>query len=503
MMKPLSTLILTLSALLPLRALHADVVPSALFSDYMVLQRDMPVPVWGQADAGEQVSVEFAGQRQLTTADENGRWMVTLKALKASTQGRSLRIIGDQVLVFKDVLVGEVWICSGQSNMQFHISNVPEIEALLSSADNVRSFEVKRTVAFEPQTTLKGEWTSRASVSAVAAGFSILLEQAIDVPVGIIHSSWGSSSIEGWMPRELSKQLPLFEEQLALLEPGSEARTRIQSALDGKTHWEISEDIYMRRHSNIIYNAMMHPLAPYACRGLVWYQGERNAANLDSLPSEPWYRRNIPAIAYGEALKLLIQSYRQLWRRDNLHFMVVMLPGYAKGVEADAENPTAPSWAWMRESQLKALELPHTSVATTIDCGHLSNIHPTDKLPIAERLALLAQRDTLGIDLMADGPVMKDIELHDDQIIVHYHNANGLTTTDCAAPKSFWIAGATGQWVPAEAELRGETVVLHAEGLERPLYVRYAFAGKPRTNLVNAAELPARPFRTDTFLHDR
>jgi sialate O-acetylesterase len=478
---------------------YGDVVPSSLFTDHMVLQRGMAVPIWGNADAGESVRVEFAGQSKTTRVDAEGKWMLRLASLEASEVGREMRISGKNEVVFEDVLVGEVWICSGQSNMQFGSGGVPGVKALIPEAGEVRTFEVKRTVAFEPKDSVEGTWKDEVPGSAVAAGFSILLEQAADVPVGIILSCWGSSSLEAWMPRDLEEKFPLLKEQMSLLDEGTEARTRIQSALDGPKAWSRPDDIFMRRQSTILYNAMIHPLAPYACRGLVWYQGERNAANLDTLPKEPWYRRSIPALMYGEALKLWMQRYRQQWGREDFYFMVVMLPGYARGLEKQAESPTAASWAWMRESQLEALELPGTSVVNTIDLGHLTNIHPADKLPIGHRLALLAQRDTLSKDIVAEGPVMSQVEAQGNTLVVRYDYAKGLMTKDGAAPKAFWIAGAAGKWMPAEAELRGETVVLQADGLAKPLYVRYAFAGMPRTNLVNAVKLPARPFRTDSF----
>lgn len=494
---PFKSLIFT--GLVSLTSAYGEVVPSSLFTDHMVLQRGMAVPVWGQADAGESVKVEFAGQSQTTTADAEGKWMLRLASLEASKLGRQMRISGRNEVVLKDVLVGEVWICSGQSNMQFGSGGAPGVKALIPKASKVRTFEVKRTVAFEPQDSVEGTWKNQVPGSAVAAGFSILLEKAADVPVGIILSCWGSSSLEAWMPRDLEKKLPLIKEQMALLKAGTAARTRIQAALDGPKSWSRPDDIFMRRQSTILYNAMIHPLAPYACRGLIWYQGERNAANLDALPKEPWYRRTIPALKYGEALKLWMQRYRQLWDREDFHFMVVMLPGYAKGLEKQAESPTAASWAWMRESQLKALELSGTSIANTIDLGHLTNIHPADKLPIGERLALLAQRDTLSKDIVAEGPVMTRVVAEGKTLVVHFDHAMGLMTKDGTAPKAFWIAGAAGKWMPAQAELRGERVVLQAEGLAKPLYVRYAFSGMPKTNLVNVAKLPARPFRTDSF----
>ena len=208
-------------------------------------------------------------------------------------------------------------------------------------------------------------------------------------------------------------------------------------------------------------------------------------------------------LKYGDTLKAWIQRYRKAWKSDDMQFMIVMLPGYYKqiktGPKTGAQHPTAHSWAWMRESQLKALELPHTSVVNTIDLGSQRNIHPKDKLPIGKRLALLAARNSLGQDIQANGPMMKTIEVKERQLIVHFDHANGLKTTDGKPPSAFWLADDSGNWSPAIAEIKDQTVVLRSDKIEKPQYVRYAFAGKPKVNLVNSSDLPAFPFRSDQF----
>lgn len=480
-------------------ASQAEVKPSALFSDHMVLQRGMDVPVWGDADPGERIEVAFSGQNHTTVADEDGKWMVELSPLKASSEGREITIEGSNKLVFSDVLVGEVWICSGQSNMQIVANAVPEIKVKVPKAGDVRSFTVPCTVAFDEQDSLVGQWDLRVANSAVAAGFSMFLEEAIDVPVGIILSAWGSSSLEAWMPRDMAADLPLFAEQLQALDSDQETRGRIEKALAAPERLK-PDDVFMRRQSNILYNAMMKPLVPYACRGLVWYQGERNAFNFHDLPEEPWYRRNIPITGYENALKLWVKRYRKEWQKEDMHFMVVMLPGYAgHKLKTKAERPDVESWAWMREAQLGVLELPHTSVVNTIDLGDVTNIHPKDKAPIGERLALLAQRDVLQRDVVAEGPVMKNVVLAGDHLKVSFSNGEGLSIEGGAAPEGFWITDDTQVWHPAVAAVKGETVILSSPDIEEPLYIRYAFAAMPKTNLVNGAGLPARPFRTDHF----
>lgn len=487
------------SVLLFAGSAYGEVRPSSLFSDHMVLQRDMEVPVWGQADVGESVKVNFSGQSQTVVAGADGKWMIKLSPLKASSEGLEMSIEGSNKIVFTDVLVGEVWICSGQSNMKLAAGAVPEIKAKIPTAGNVRSFTVPQTVAYEEQDNLKGSWETTVANSAVAAGFSMFLEESIDVPVGIILSAWGSSSLEAWMPRDMAKDLPVFQEQLDFLDTDEKGRARLDAAL-AAGEWDKGVDVFIRRQPNILYNAMMKPLVPYACRGLVWYQGERNAFNFDSVPEKPSYRHTIPMTGYGKALKLWVKRYREEWGNEKMHFMAVMLPGYAgKELEKKAERPDVASWAWMREAQLEILKLPHTSVATTIDLGDVINIHPKDKAPIGERLALLAQRDTLKMDVSADGPMMKNVVQAGDHLVVHYEFSKDLKTKDGAAPEGFWIADESENWQPAVALIKGETVHLSSPNMKKPLYVRYAFAAMPKTNLVNAADLPARPFRTDGF----
>ena len=476
---------------------QAPLTVASLFTDHAVLQRDMPIPVWGTADRGTIVTVTFAGQERTGLADDNGRWMVRLGPVAGSLEPRSLtvRCAGQDKITRRDIVVGEVWICSGQSNMQQAASRVPEANALLSKAKNLRAFEVPRTCAFTEQDRCQGSWTAQPPTSAVAFTFAWFLEQHAGLPIGIIHASWGSSSLEAWMPRDMTETLPYFDRLMSRFDAEKEHRQKIAGMLDGSVPWN---DIFMRKQPNILYNAMIHPLAPYACRGVVWYQGERNTAPRIG-PKTPWLERNATMRTYGTALKSWIQRYRKLWSRDDLHFLVVMLPGYAKNIRKRATDPTATSWAWMRESQLQALELQHTAVANTIDLGHLTNIHPTDKLPIGRRLALLAARDTLASKALAQGPMVRRVEHQGNRLVVHFDHAAGLRSNDGEPPKSFWLATRPGAWQPAEAEIRGETVVLQSPELTQPRYVRYAFAGKPTVNLVNEANLPAYPFRTDEF----
>ncbi|MEN8783610.1 MAG: sialate O-acetylesterase [Akkermansiaceae bacterium] len=492
--------LLSLLALTP-SLLFAELTVASPFTDNAVLQRDQPIPVWGTSDASTTVTVKFAGQSKSTSVAADGKWNLKLDALPASHDPKTLTVSSpkNDAIELKNILVGEVWICSGQSNMQMSYSGIADIKALVPTTKNLRTFKVKNTVSFTEEDRCEGQWIESQPDSAIAFSFAYFLEKAAGAPVGIILSSWGSSSLEAWMPRELTKTVPHFKTMMEEFDANRETRGKITAILEGKKPWSRPDDIFLRRQTNILYNAMIHPLIPYGCRGLVWYQGERNTQSMHGMKKDPWFSRNSGMLKYGDTLKAWMQQYRKEWQREDFQFLIVMLPGYAKGVKEGPENPDSESWAWMRESQLKALEIPHSSVANTIDLGHLTNIHPKDKLSIGKRLALFASRDTLKKNIHAHGPIMKRVESEGSKLVVHFDHDNGLKTLDGKSPESFWITDSSGEWFKANAILSGSTVTLSSPKIKKPLYVRYAFSGKPTVNLVNDSNLPAYPFRTDAF----
>jgi len=478
--------------------LFADVSVSTMFSDHMVLQREMPVPVWGTASPGEVVTVQFAKQKVSTKANAQGKWLVKLAALKASSQGSKMFIKGKNEIVLSDVLVGEVWICSGQSNMQFGWGDkkdpfygwgtVKDLKALIPEAKtkDIRSYTVPTFVSLTPQEDSKGKWSTNPSGSAIAFGFSYYLNQKLNVPVAVITTCWGSSSIEGWMPLDMTNQLPHFKKMMVQFNAKSKARI-IELIDKGKSSgkdsagWTKKENIFARQQPNILYNAMMNPLIPFACRGLVWYQGEANS-------KEPEL--------YAKSLPLWAKRLRQAWRRDDFYVLAVMLPGYGK----DNGHPESKSWAWFREAQKQILTLPNTGIVNAIDLGVAKNIHPTDKSPICKRLALMASRDVNGQQVEAQGPILKHFVIKQNKMFLDFVHANGLKTTDGNAPTGFWIAGKDHKWHEAKATIKGSTVVLQADAVQQPVACRYAFCGKPVVNLVNGVDLPAYPFRTDDWV---
>lgn len=474
------------------------------FTDNAVLQRDTPVPVWGAADSGTTVTVEFAGQKKSAVTEAGGKWELQLDPMPANAQPQILKVSnGASQVSLSNIVVGEVWICAGQSNMQVSAAAIPKVKALISKAKNIRSFEVKRTVAMTQQDRLQGKWVETHPNSAVAFSFAHFLQQAGDVPVGIILTCWGSSSIEAWMPRDMTETVPHFKTIMDEFDADIKTRDQINSILNGPIPWKRKDDIFLRRQPNVLYNAMMHPLVPYACRGVVWYQGERNTQSMFGMIKKPWFSRNSGMLKYGDTLTAWIERYRQSWNNKQMHFIVVMLPGFGKLLKTspttEADHPAAHSWAWIRESQLKSLKLQNTAVANTIDLGDVKNVHPKDKLPIGKRLALLAARNTLNQDIEAHGPTIDRAEPQGETLVVHFNHARGLKTLDGNAPTAFWLSDDSEKWFKAEAEINGLTVILNSQDIKTPRYVRYAFSGKPTVNLVNAAGLPAYPFRTDTF----
>lgn len=463
------------------------------FTEHMVLQRNVPIKVWGEAASGSSVSITLGKYSTSVKTNTDGEWMATLPKHKAGGPFTFSVNSDSESVSFTDVMFGEVWICCGQSNMFMSYKGIPEIEELEPSAKNIRTFKFKNTVAFDEQNYIDGQWVEEVPNSAVAFSFAYFLEEASDVPVGIILTCWGSSSIEGWMPRDMTEQLPHFKNIMTKFDADAAKKAKIDSILrvDERSR---RGDIFLRTQPNIIYNAMMKPFAPYSCRGMVWYQGEANANRIKGM------------LQYGETLPLWIQRLRQDWTQQDFHFLGVMLPGYGRQLkpleltDSLMESPEALSWAWMRESQCKALELPNTAIATTIDLGLKTNIHPKDKLPVGQRLALLAQQNTLGKKMLADGPVLKKISQKQHSIVISYNNAKGLKTVDGEAPTAFWVADDSENWVRAETRIKGNKVYLSTTELENPMYVRYAFSAMPKVNFVNGADLPARPFRTDSFL---
>lgn len=487
----------------PLSAL-ADVTVSSLFGDNMVLQRDMQVPIWGRANPGEEISVEFDGQNKRAIADSNGSWMVKLDPLNVGPE-RELKISGKNLIEIKNVIVGDVWLASGQSNMAFQLEKSEGGKEATASANDplFRAFTVKVNSTLTPAPSVDGKWNicSPESVrkwSAVAFYFGTHIRKDVNVPIGLIQSYLGGTPIEAWSPDSImagdpyytalkekwTKELEKFEagRHLTAEERKVENEARREGTLPAPSDPS-------RKRPTSLYNGMIHPLVPYAIKGVIWYQGEDNA----------WHARE-----YAELFPKMIRSWREAWNQGDFPFYFVQLPNWKKV----SDKPEKSLWAELREAQAKTLSVTNTGMAVTIDVGMEKNIHPVRKEPVGKRLALIAEAKTYGKDVVHSGPSYERHEISaDGKIKIFFKNAEGLearsidssgqTVSPDFPVQGFAICGEDKKWVWAKAALDGQAVIVWSDEVKKPLHVRYAWADNPPTNLYNGAGLPAEPFRTD------
>jgi sialate O-acetylesterase len=448
--------------LLPLKTIASELKVSGIFSDNMVLQHGVPVPVWGKAAVGEQLEVSFAGQLKEALVSREGRWQVVLDPLAISSTPGELRVVSRRdTVVFRDVLVGEVWLCSGQSNMGMVLREVDDAEKIIAEADYplVRLFNVPERPAEEKVDDLKGSWMrttpdNAASFPATPFFFGTRLFQELDVPIGLIVSAWGGSTVCAWTSSDM------------LQVPG--IKPLVPADVLG---WRINT------RPSMLYNGMLYPLAPFSFRGVIWYQGESDA----EYPHSYSYRFLFPN---------MIQCWRKLWNWPDMPFYYVQLPNIGR-----RDN----TWGVLRESQTAALRLGRTGMINTIDIGMENKLHPTNKKDYGYRLAELALVREYDKNIPADYPAVEQVTINGRQVEVRFLNAKTLKTTDGSPPACFELAGADGFFSPAEARIQGNQVILQASQVDTPAYVRYAFDTNPQVNLVNEWALPVVAFRTDTL----
>ncbi len=519
--------VLLLSCLLALLcsvAARAEVKLANVFGDHMVLQRDVAVPVWGWAAPGQEVRVAFAGQAKQATADQLGRWMLRLDPLSASGEGRSLEVQSGNRLVLRDVLVGDVWICSGQSNMEWSVSASLNADKEIQSADiaNIRLFNVPgHTTSQLPRQDAPGQWQRAApqsvkGFSAVGYFFGRHLHQQTDIPIGLIGTNWGGTRIEPWTPPVGFRSVPELANiaaQVDRFDPGVPAgKETWQSYIDEVAAWAEDARASLAKGAPLrdpiappgftnagqptaIYNAMVYPLAPYALRGAIWYQGESNGDE---------------GVEYFHKMQALIQGWREVWNQENLpiHFYFVQLANWKQPTDDPAGGD---GWARIREAQRRALTVPYTGMAVTTDIGEANDIHPRNKQDVGKRLALWALRDVYGQDVVVSGPLYRDSKVEENKIRIRFdHSGSGLmvgekqglepTRESDAELKRFAIAGQDRKWHWANAKIDGDSVVVWSAEVERPVAVRYAYSMNPAgANLYNREGLPAAPFRTDDW----
>lgn len=493
-------LFLTAAALGPLA--RAEVKLPALFSDNMVLQRDKPVAVWGWAGDGEAVTVELNGKTASTKAVD-GKWLVHLPKLKAGGPHR-LEVRGENTITLNNVLVGEVWICSGQSNMEWPIRATFEPEKALASArnNNIRVFTVPKLKAAKPEDDVEGKWavcspTILSNFSAVAYYFGRDLQKAIHVPIGLIHTSWGGSPAEVWLRQEVLEENPQFKKEI--LDPAAAAEERHREALakweQEKAALESEGKKTTRRQPNLgwrpaeLYNGMIAPLVPFSIRGAIWYQGESNAGRAHQ------YRALFPA---------MIQNWREDFGQGDFPFLLVQLAPWDKNRKRDlseiAKEPVESDWAELREAQLLSTKtLPNVAIAVITDFGDKDDIHPARKEPVGQRLALAARAVAYKHKITYSGPVYRSMVIEGDKAIISFDSLCKGLVAKGGPLTGFAIAGADRKFLWANAEIREDKVVVSHPDVPRPVAVRHGWADFPVVNLYNTAGLPASPFRTDNF----
>jgi sialate O-acetylesterase len=489
-------------ALLTPAHVRADVKLPALFTDGMVLQQGIPIPVWGWADDGELVTVEFAGQRKSVRA-RNGKWMVKLDPLKAGAHG-AMTITGNNRISLGDVLAGEVWIASGQSNMEWSMtrSQVPAEHIAAATHPGIRLFTVPKLKANEPVEDVRSSWQpctpqTVPGFSAVAYYFARDLHQALGVPVGIIHTSWGGSPAEVWMSERVLSSNSGYQREI--LDAWSAANERFQQNL---AQWEkekaaaeqAGQDFKKNRPApgwkpTELYNGMIAPLIPYAIQGAIWYQGESNAGRAHQ------YRTLYPD---------MIRNWRADWAQGDFPFLGVQLAPWDKNKKRSIEEITAApvesDWAELREAQvLSTRVLPRAGLAIITDAGDKDDIHPTKKEPVGARLALLARRMAYGETLVASGPMYNGVEFKEGKAMLSFTDVGGGLEARGGELTGFAIAGEDRKFVWAKAEIVKDNVVVSSPEISNPVAVRYGWADFPVVNLFNKEGLPASPFRTDDF----
>lgn len=462
---------------------------SQLYTDYMVLQRDMPLDIHGIANAGEKITVSISNQKATATANNQGRWSVVLKPMNAATDLTLTVEAGSAAKVYKHVAVGEVWLCSGQSNMAFmlcqadtykrDIDNVGDPQLRLfdmkarwetynvawpaSCLDSLNHLQYYRSTTWQPTTPDNAKW-----FSAIAYYYGRMLRDSLKVPVGLICNAVGGSPTEAWVDRNtLETCFP------AILKNWLH-NDFIQDWVRGRAAKNLTNDnTHLGRHPYepcYLYESGILPLQKYPIKGVIWYQGESNAHNME---------------AHSELFKLLVGSWRSNWSNPTMPFYFVQLSSLNR-----------PSWPWFRYSQLQLMQqIANTGMAVSSDCGDSLDVHPLRKQPIGQRLARWALNKTYGMSVTPSGPIYKGVVRSADALIVSFDYADSLCTSDGKQPSTFEIAEEEGMYYPATAVIEGNTVRLTSPEVKNPRYVRYGWQPFTRANLINGDALPASTFR--------
>lgn len=460
----------------------ADVKLPGIFSTNMVLQRNQLIPVWGWAAPGEKITVQFNKQTVKTKAGKDGKWKVSLKE-EAAGGPYKLIVKGNNEVVVDNVLVGEVWLCSGQSNMEMHVEHssdkryVPDMRD--AKNDQIRHIKVGNIVSDTPRADISGgEWklandsNNVREFTSVGYFFALKLYEELKVPIGLINASWGGTIVETWTSRDSLDSSNEFK--------GSIKKTfaEVKAAADKGTVWP-------NDYPSLLFNGMINPLIPYGIKGALWYQGESNANR---------------AYQYRKAFPLMINDWRARWKEGNFPFYFVQLASWDAGMWGDSAgyNFRKSAWVELREAQTKTLSLANTGMAVTIDIGDTKDIHPANKKDVGLRLAAIALSNTYGKGGEYSGPVYRSLNIDGNKAVVSFDHGDGLWIKDnYGYLKGFEVAGADQKFHFAKAEVKDGKVIVWSDSVASPVAVRYGWADDmPEANLYNKAGFPAVPFRT-------
>ena len=452
-------------------AAQAEVKLPSVFDDHMVLQQGQKLPIWGWADPGESVTVSVAGQSKKTKAGKDGAWKVQLKPLKASKTPVAFSVKGSNSIEFEDVLVGEVWLCSGQSNMEWRVSQSdnPKEEIAAGKHPLIRHIKIPHRPSATPEkdvTPERGGWEvcspeTVGSFTAVGYFFARHLQGELGVPIGLLGCNWGGTRIEPWTTPSGFKSVPELKKDYA---------DKLDTFPKKRDNGTINHQSPLALH-----NGMISPINPYGIRGALWYQGESN---------------NGEGMLYYEKKKALINGWRDIWNNKKMPFYFVQLAPYKYGGE-----PTRLAGIW--QAQLETLKVPHTGMAVTTDIGNIRDIHPRNKQEVGRRLALWALAKDYGKKgIEYSSPLFKSARFRKDTVIVRFTHADGLKSTNGQALSHWEVAGEDEKFTAAQAEIKGSTVVARSDTVKKPKFVRFGYHQEAEPNLANGAGLPASPFTT-------
>jgi sialate O-acetylesterase len=477
----------------------------------------MAVPIWGWADPGEQVVVTFNENKVEAAADADGNWLVKLPALEAGGPFE-MTITGKNTIQLTDILVGEVWIGSGQSNMEMGIGAVKDGPQEVAAANypNIRLFMVPNVPAGQPQADCNGSWQVCTPESIAAGGWSGFsaaayffgreIHQQLNVPVGLMDASWGGTAVEPWTPPVGFEQVPSLQNFVNTINQATENyKNAVAQTLTDTENWIHAARQALEAGKRIppqpvwpehplknpghpvqptcLYNGMVSPVKPFAIRGALWYQGEANLGD---------------RMLYYDKMKALIQGWRTVWQQGEFPFYLTLLAPYRYTRHDPNIDPTLLAKIW--EAQRATLAIPNTGLAVTTDISNLDDIHPANKQDVGKRLALWALAKVYGKDVVYSGPLYSSLSMEVNKIRIGFdHVGSGLASRDGQPLNWFEIAGEDKKFVKAEAVIDGNTVVVSAESIASPVAVRFGWLQEAEPNLVNKEGLPACPFRTDQW----